>query len=363
MHGRDLEMLKPYRTILSSIERPNQLSVIVPIYNGVKQGLKTCLTSLVEQTFNDMDVICIDDYSSDNSVNTARVILEKRGWELIKNNRNFGLAATLNNGIKHSQSAFVMILQQDCYLIDKKSIEMALLEFEKDKTIGVIVGKQKYDFNNLNFYQKVMEFRLEHFYLNLTGEKYIDLTENKCDIIKRDALSKIGLFEESLRISGEDQVFSAKMRSQGYKILLSDKLLYKNSLQGESTFFGALRKEIVYGKYSLLLLLKLKNTPSKSNKNYKQRKYSNKILSVVFSTTLGLSLLVSFLFNFTWGYSIGLMALLLRGSNILLRFRRLKKFEKEIKLSKIKTVLFSFLLDFIFTLSLIYGAFKAIFIP
>lgn len=90
-----------------------KVSVIVPVWN-VENYLKKCLESLVKQTFNDFEIVVINDGSPDNSQD---IIDEYKTTypELIKPfiKQNGGLASARNFGIKHSQGEYIMFVDSD----------------------------------------------------------------------------------------------------------------------------------------------------------------------------------------------------------------------------------------------------------
>lgn len=91
------------------------LSVIVPVYNTEK-FLERCLDSIVHQSLSDIEIICVNDGSTDNSL----VILEKylKNYPQIKiiNQTNAGLSSARNTGLKNATSEYVTFVDSDDYL-------------------------------------------------------------------------------------------------------------------------------------------------------------------------------------------------------------------------------------------------------
>lgn len=89
-----------------------KLSIIVPVYN-VAEYLKRCLNSLINQTLNEIEIICVNDGSTDNSL----CILEKfAGLDKrikIINQKNKGLSGARNTGIKLVQGEYFGFLDSD----------------------------------------------------------------------------------------------------------------------------------------------------------------------------------------------------------------------------------------------------------
>ena len=89
-----------------------KLSIIVPVYN-VAEYLERCLNSLINQTLNEIEIICVNDGSTDNSL----CILEKfAGLDKrikIINQKNKGLSGARNTGIKLVQGEYFGFLDSD----------------------------------------------------------------------------------------------------------------------------------------------------------------------------------------------------------------------------------------------------------
>ena len=89
-----------------------KLSIIVPVYN-VAEYLERCLNSLINQTLNEIEIICVNDGSTDNSL----YILEKfAGLDKrikIINQKNKGLSGARNTGIKLVQGEYFGFLDSD----------------------------------------------------------------------------------------------------------------------------------------------------------------------------------------------------------------------------------------------------------
>ena len=99
-----------------------KVSVIIPVYNVEKYLIK-CLNSVVNQTFNDIEIICIDDASTDNSFSILCTYAKKDARiRLIRNPKNIGLGATRNIGIDMANSEYLLFVDSDDW-IDLTTIE------------------------------------------------------------------------------------------------------------------------------------------------------------------------------------------------------------------------------------------------
>lgn len=93
-----------------------KFSIIVPIYN-VEQYLPKCLESLQEQTFQDFEVICVNDGSKDGSVTIAEKWIGTR--HTLINQANAGLSAARNAGLAAAKGEYVLFLDSDDWLEPK----------------------------------------------------------------------------------------------------------------------------------------------------------------------------------------------------------------------------------------------------
>ena len=90
------------------------ISVIVPIYN-VEKYVRKCLESLVNQTLKQIEVICIDDGSTDSSGAIADEYENPNGWPVIRviHTENRGLSAARNRGIDEAKADWIMFVDSD----------------------------------------------------------------------------------------------------------------------------------------------------------------------------------------------------------------------------------------------------------
>lgn len=89
-----------------------KLSIIVPVYNAEKY-LEKCLTSLVNQTLKDIDIICVDDGSSDNSLKILKKFREQDSRILILEQSNHGQSAARNHGIAYVSGEYLGFVDSD----------------------------------------------------------------------------------------------------------------------------------------------------------------------------------------------------------------------------------------------------------
>ena len=82
------------------------LSVIVPIYNS-KDYLSRCLDSILKQTLKDMEIICVDDGSTDSSPAILQEYAKKDPRIRVITKKNQGLVAARKTGVKEAAGKYI----------------------------------------------------------------------------------------------------------------------------------------------------------------------------------------------------------------------------------------------------------------
>lgn len=103
-----------------------KISIIVPIYN-VEEFLPTCLESILNQTFTDFEVICVNDGSPDNSAAILQNYAAKDARIVVISQSNQGLSGARNSGFEKSQGEYIYFLDSDDY-IHPQMLEMMYRE-------------------------------------------------------------------------------------------------------------------------------------------------------------------------------------------------------------------------------------------
>ena len=98
-----------------------KVSIIIPIYNTAKY-LPRCLDSAINQTLQEIEIICINDGSTDNSLEILREYKKKDSRIVIINLQNGGVARARNTGIKKATGEFIGFIDSDDY-VDTKYFE------------------------------------------------------------------------------------------------------------------------------------------------------------------------------------------------------------------------------------------------
>lgn len=89
-----------------------KISVIVPVYNTEKY-LNACLDSIIDQTFKDIEIICVDDGSTDNSMAILKEYSKKDERIIILKQKNGGSSTARNAGLKKANGEYIHFIDSD----------------------------------------------------------------------------------------------------------------------------------------------------------------------------------------------------------------------------------------------------------
>ena len=169
------------------------VSVLVPTYNRVK-SLSHTLESIEAQSFQDYELIVIDDGSTDETREMVTSLHDPRVRYVYQENQ--GLPAAWNTGIKTSSGKYLAFLDSDdTWLKDKLKIQVAFLEGTVSQFPGCVTG---YFFHALNGRQTAVIPRSYDAALRSILWKNI-LHLGTTFMCRREVFEEIGLFDENLR--------------------------------------------------------------------------------------------------------------------------------------------------------------------
>ncbi len=111
-------------------EKSPVFSVIVPIYN-VEKYVEKCIKSIQSQSFNDMEILCVDDCGNDNSMNIVKKLAEEDSRiRIIRHKKNKGLGAARNTALKAAKGKYIVCADSDDWL-DRRCLEEVFDKFKK----------------------------------------------------------------------------------------------------------------------------------------------------------------------------------------------------------------------------------------
>lgn len=131
-----------------------KISIIIPVYNSQKY-LNQCLDSIINQTFNDFEVICIDDQSTDSSLGILQNYAKIDPRIKIIRQENAGAGAARNAGLKIAKGDYILFLDSDDFF-ELNMLEKAYEACVKNDLDFVVFRSDIYD-------DKANKFILQYF--------------------------------------------------------------------------------------------------------------------------------------------------------------------------------------------------------
>lgn len=123
-----------------------KLSVIVPIYNASKY-LEQCITSIQEQYYKNLEIILINDGSTDNSLEICKIYEKNDSRIRVIDKKNEGVSASRNLGLKESLGEYITFVDSDDYI--EKDMYIKLINKMEENSLDITICKYK-KVNNSN---------------------------------------------------------------------------------------------------------------------------------------------------------------------------------------------------------------------
>ena len=238
------------------------VSVIVPSYNYA-QYIKKRMDSLIKQTYRDIEILVIDDCSSDNSVQVLREYESHPRVRLVICEQNGGWAAVNNQGVEISSGEFILFAQcdDDC---DPHMIERLVDAMRINPTAGIafcrslLVGEDNQMLGD-DFAGRETSFRTRCAKDTLiSGSEMSRFLLHSCVIpnlsamlIRRGCFSSVGNFTSSYRVCGDWEWFF-KIASRYDVAYIAEPL--NRFRQHDNTIRSLTKARVVYEEYFRLLL-------------------------------------------------------------------------------------------------------------
>ena len=202
------------------------LSIIIPVYNSEKY-LKKCLDSILESSYRNLEIICINDGSRDKSLEILEKYSKIDSRIILINKENEGPQIARNKGYKISKGEYITNIDSDDW-IEKDTFEKAILMLEKDNLDCVL-------YDSYFWFSKSKKERINKVKNNskISGEeafiKSLDWSISGMGVFKKDILlNSINV----LNLYNGDEVVTRKIFLNSRKIGISDgKYFYRMHLE------------------------------------------------------------------------------------------------------------------------------------
>ena len=186
------------------------ISIIIPVYN-VEKWLNKCIDSILSQSYENFEVILVNDGSTDKSGDICDKYSKEDNRIKVFHNKNKGLSYSRNFGVKNSNGKYVMFVDSDDFISDIDIIDKFINILEKDKSDFIYTS-----------------------YCRFNDENEDEITEIlPIDINNNHIKGKLGIEILSMLIEKNNYHHAAYLKICNRKFLIENNLLFKEGIYHE----------------------------------------------------------------------------------------------------------------------------------
>ena len=261
-----------------------KISIIIPSYNEEK-NISRCLDSVLNQTFSDFEILCVDDGSTDSTFDIIKKYSEKDSRIIPLKNPDKGVSSARNFGIENAKGDYIGFVDSDDFIQSQMYEFLYKAVTENNCDFSVCRYKKTSEIIKKNFDYKTEIFQPEKFIsfydAEFTSNNELVFSAIWTKLISKDFLSNIKFYNFKI---GEDTVFNSQLCSKNYKAIFVDAELYNYFINTQSVSFTELWREKWFDLLETRFI------------SYDLLKEKNKILSA-FYLERGMKFLLSYRFN------------------------------------------------------------------
>lgn len=236
-------------------EKQVMISVIIPVYNG-EQLLNRCIQSVRQQTYDNFELLLINDGSTDNSLSICQSYAKKDKNIFVYSQKNQGVSAARNKGIELAKGKLICFIDADDW-VDKTYLESLHSTYENENADLVISNSKavlnKGTIKGAAFQDKYLQKRDDNFIpdeLFKNGSILLRLSI-WAKLYKKNIIDNHDIrFKKELKL-GEDFIFVLEYALKCRKIVFTNDYTYNYDRTNENS---------VIRKYNKQLYVNFKNT-------------------------------------------------------------------------------------------------------
>lgn len=205
-------------------------SIVIPVYNG-ENFIRRCYQSVLEQTFDDWQIVFIDDGSTDESLSTLNDLASSNPKIKVITQRNMGLASARETGLAGADGEYIVFLDVDDFLLPNalRIFNDGFLNDNIDVVVsGFVLSENGKVLKEISYRQHI-----------ITGKEYLkELCQNKirwqawAKAYKKDLLTKVETPPE--KTTGEDIALSLQVAALANNVFVDSNTVYDYVQQPQS---------------------------------------------------------------------------------------------------------------------------------
>jgi len=214
------------------------MSVIIPVRNGAAE-LAACLKALAASSFNDYEVIVVDDGSTDGSGDVAR----RLGATVIQTAGGRGAAAARNLGARESRGKILFFLDADV-VVTPDTLGQLKSAFAQRPAVSAVIGSYAPTTPAAGFFSKFKN--IHHHYIHQISRAEAATFWTGCGAVTREAFQAVGGFDAG-RYPGatvEDIEFGYRLTAAGFRVFLAKDIQVQHLKH--YTLWSMMRSDICY---------------------------------------------------------------------------------------------------------------------
>jgi alpha-1,3-rhamnosyltransferase len=200
------------------------VSVIIPVYNRAAY-IEETIHSVIQQSYKNVELLVVDDGSTDDSANRIEVLRKKHGF-MFKKQNNMGQSHALNNAIKHTHGDLIAPFDSDDIMLPER-LEKQVAYMQDRPEVAICCGNVRHMDSQSNIIQEkrprhtIPSARYDFNDIFLRDKPFPPTTTM---LIRRNALEKVGGFDPDIGAL-HDWLLYLKVTHEGYFIDRMDEVL------------------------------------------------------------------------------------------------------------------------------------------
>ncbi len=214
-----------------------KISIVIPSYNEEK-NISRCLDSVLNQTFTDFEVLCVDDGSSDETFDIIKEYSKKDSRIIPLKNPEKGVSSARNFGIENSNGDYIGFVDSDDFIQPQMYEFLYKAVTENNCDFSVCRYKKTSHFFKKSFEYKTTSFQPEKFIsfdnMNFNSENELVFSSACTNLISKKLLKNIRFKNYKI---GEDTVFNSEIYFKTDKVIFVDAELYNYFINTQSVSY------------------------------------------------------------------------------------------------------------------------------
>lgn len=200
------------------------ISIIVPVYNS-QDYIKKCLNSIINQSYDNIEIIIVDDGSNDKSLEIIKELALKDKRIIVLNQKNSGVSSARNKGMEIAKGQWISFVDSDDWI--EKDYCQVMLDCANKYNADYVCCGYKRVYNNhielINSDGKILEYKNSKYLLKLLNvQNCYGFCHMK--LINKKIIKDIK-FNENIKV-GEDALFNVELCNNCSKMIVVNKPLY-----------------------------------------------------------------------------------------------------------------------------------------